>query len=152
MSDHSVVDEVWQAVDIASDAPVTTEQARDSVIELVEQVHSRLRSVFIGGQEPGCPADWRIDGFEFRRLDSALDEAKKRVIARHLWSKFQYAQRRVEKRAEKARKNEPDVLWFDAGDYETWTKLRQTGWKARMLEVGKKRVYQVSNESGLRLQ
>lgn len=130
MTNHSSLDEVDHACMVANDAPVYTQADFDAILQLLDEAHTRLRSVFVGGQEPGVPSEWRIDGLEFRRYDIKLDLAKTKLVQRYRASKFFAGQRRGDKARAKAKANE--TKWVDldgvrevtgkdaAGNSHTW--------------------------------
>lgn len=130
MIEHSSLEDVDHACMVALDAPVYTEADYDAILELLEEAHSRLRTVFVGGQEPGVPDEWRIDGLVFRRYDIAINLAKTKLLQRFRASKFFAGQRRGDKARAKARANVTDWVDLDgvrevtakdkAGNSHTW--------------------------------
>lgn len=171
MTAHSVEDEVWQAVDIARHQPLGTgwwdrviddwiTKPDPGMVEAIRDVvlatKSRLRSVFIGGQCPDVPSDWRIDGLLYKRLDDALEDAESRLERRYRMAVLNFTQamgiradargkQSIDKRlgVVKTEKGRPaEAQWFDAGDYESWTRLRQTGFEVRCIETGRIKRYE----------
>lgn len=102
---HSSIDEAEFACRIASEAPVFSDADYAALLEMLETAHSTLRSVFVGGQEPGIPVEWRIDGLLYRAWDMALDKAKTKLMQKFRASKFFAGQRRGDKRRAKEKNN-----------------------------------------------
>lgn len=131
MSEHSCLDYADEVCTIAREAPIKTDQDYEATLELLEDAHKTLRGVFVGGQEPGVPDSWRIDGLLYRAWDMELTKAKDRLLQRLRASKFFGAMRRREKAVERDKRAISD-RWYDLDSEEQALKLKQRGFDIRM--------------------
>jgi hypothetical protein len=170
MTTHSAIDEAHQAIDIARYQPLGTghwdndldewvtnpdKGMVEAIDDLLTDTRGRLRRVFVGGQIGDAPDDWRIDGLLYKRLDDMLIEATGRLERRYRMALINLRKQMAEKTRRRGlgirtaikrvagKGTRPDPpKWFDAGDYESWTRLRQSGFEVRLLEIGRRKIYQ----------
>lgn len=136
--EHESIRVARQATLIAQTADVSSEAGLEATQQLCEAALSRLRLTFVGGQEPNTPKDWRIDGLTYRVEHKALSEAIEALPNRHRAAKWAKAQRFNDRKRE-----QPDnIRWGDVPP-EMGLKLRQAGFKVRVLEIGRTKRWQV---------
>lgn len=161
MSEHSALDEADFAVLIASQAPCYSEADRDCLLEMVDTARKTLTNVYVGGQEPGVPDDWKIGWFECRQRLQALEAALIRIERKFKATKFFAGQRRADKR--KADNAKRETTWHDldgihemnvkdaAGNTHTlrehageaqYQEYKRRGFDVRKVEYGKTVRYQ----------
>lgn len=137
---HESIRVAEQATLIAQTADVSSEAGLEATHELCEAALSHLRSVFVGGQEPGVPEDWRIDGLEYRRVHDWLSKAIEALPNRHRAAKWAKAQRFQDNKRKQA--SPENVRWGDVPE-AMGLKLRQSGFQVRVLEIGRVKRWQV---------
>lgn len=115
IGEHSSIEEARTVCEIALQAPVYSEADYEAILEMLEDAHGTVRRVFVGGQEPSVPDDWRIDGLLYRDIDNLLVGTKTKLLQRYRASKFFAGQRRVDKANKKAHDNLDQRNWKDLG-------------------------------------
>lgn len=140
--EHSSINYAYEMCVIAKDVPIYTEADYEATMELLEDAHATLRSVFVGGQTPGVPDDWRIDGIVYRRWDMALEEAKAKLTQKFRASKFFSAVRRAERHDKEIKDSLDNTRWTPLRDYDEFIKFRQKGFDVREIRAGRVTKYE----------
>ena len=117
--------------------------------EVLTAIH-RLRSVFIGGQEPGIPREWRIDGTVYKLWDDQLERALSKLDQRWKGLIFFAAQARAENkpkdfdaqmgvRSVVTKKKREYLHWANLDSEEQYWRMKQSGFEVRRVMAGRVR-------------
>lgn len=140
---HSCIDDAEEICYIATTAPIYNEQDYDAIVELLDEVDTRVMNTYLGGQN-GAPDEWRLGWYETRQALRGIERARAKALLRFRGAKFFAGLARKEKAIAKDKKEIIENSWTDLKDYDEYMRLKQQGFDVRIIYTYPKNRYQMA--------